>query len=70
MSSHFENPQAVHRWTRDVDIFSKEFLFIPINYELHWSLAIVCNPGKNTRQGSVAHPPCILYMDSIGDGQV
>jgi Ulp1 family protease len=34
---------SVQRWTRGVDIFSKEWSFVPINYGLHWSLAIVVN---------------------------
>jgi Ulp1 family protease len=29
-----------------VDIFSKDFLFIPIHDALHWSLLIVCFPGE------------------------
>jgi hypothetical protein len=37
--------QSVSRWTRHMDIFEKEFLLVPINDKLHWSLAIICNPG-------------------------
>ena len=36
----------VKRWTRGVDIFDKDFLFIPVNQNVHWSLAVICNPGK------------------------
>lgn len=32
-------------WTRQVDIFSKDFLLIPINENAHWFLAIVCFPS-------------------------
>ena len=35
----------VRRWTRNVDIFSKTYLVVPVNEHLHWSLAIVCNPS-------------------------
>jgi Ulp1 family protease len=28
-----------------VDIFSKDFLFVPIHDALHWSLAIICHPA-------------------------
>jgi len=31
---------------QDVDIFSRDFLFIPIHDALHWSLLIVCYPGE------------------------
>lgn len=37
--------QGMDRWTRGVDIFDKEFLVIPINKDLHWSLIIVVGPG-------------------------
>ena len=30
--------------SRDIDIFSKDFLFVPINENLHWSLALISRP--------------------------
>ena len=38
--------ESVRRCTKNVDIFTKDFLFVPINESLHWSLAVVCWPGK------------------------
>jgi len=35
----------VERWTRDVDVFAKKFLIVPVFEDQHWSLAIVCHPG-------------------------
>ncbi|XP_031436669.1 sentrin-specific protease 6 isoform X2 [Clupea harengus] len=35
----------VKTWTRHVDLFEKDFLFVPINKSAHWFLAIVCFPG-------------------------
>ncbi|XP_065115766.1 sentrin-specific protease 7b isoform X2 [Paramisgurnus dabryanus] len=35
----------VRTWTRHVDIFSKDFLFIPVNQEAHWYLVVICFPG-------------------------
>lgn len=35
----------VKTWTRHVDIFSKDFIIIPVNQNVHWFLAIVCYPG-------------------------
>lgn len=32
-------------WTRHVDIFSKDFIIIPVNQNVHWFLAIICYPG-------------------------
>jgi Ulp1 family protease len=42
--------------SRRASIFSKKFLFIPLHGSLHFSLALVCNPGTN---------PVILHLDSL-----
>ncbi|XP_051910502.1 sentrin-specific protease 7-like isoform X3 [Hippocampus zosterae] len=39
--------QRVKTWTRHVDIFTKDFLFVPINEEAHWYLAVICFPGQD-----------------------
>jgi len=52
-TSHFmstlasEGPQAVSSWTakKNIDIFQKKLIFVPVNSDLHWSLAVVVNPG-------------------------
>ena len=36
--------ELISRWTKNVDIFSMDFIFIPINYSLHWSLCAVVRP--------------------------
>ncbi|XP_041283726.1 sentrin-specific protease 3-like, partial [Onychostruthus taczanowskii] len=33
--------EGVQRWTKNVDIFGKELLLIPIHLEVHWSLVAV-----------------------------
>ncbi|CAL4077566.1 unnamed protein product [Meganyctiphanes norvegica] len=35
----------VKSWTKNVDIFSKDFIIIPINEHAHWFLALICYPG-------------------------
>lgn len=35
----------VKNWTKNIDLFSKEHIIIPINENSHWFLAIVCYPG-------------------------
>jgi len=35
----------VKSWTKNVNIFNKDFIVIPINENSHWFLAIVCFPG-------------------------
>ncbi|XP_077436916.1 sentrin-specific protease 7 isoform X2 [Vanacampus margaritifer] len=37
--------QRVKTWTRHVDIFEKDFLFVPVNQEAHWYLVLICFPG-------------------------
>ncbi|KAF4318846.1 hypothetical protein BBO99_00006738 [Phytophthora kernoviae] len=37
----------VARWTqKEMNLFDKRFLFIPINDSFHWSIAVFCNPGS------------------------
>ncbi|XP_066516686.1 sentrin-specific protease 3a [Hoplias malabaricus] len=44
---------GVKRWTKNVDIFQKKFLLIPIHLEVHWSLVCVNVPER-----------IIIYFDS------
>ncbi|KAF2140198.1 uncharacterized protein K452DRAFT_52644 [Aplosporella prunicola CBS 121167] len=37
------NYAAVQRWTAKFDLFSYDYVVIPVNEENHWYLAIVCN---------------------------
>ncbi|KAF5739784.1 ubiquitin-like-specific protease 2B isoform X1 [Tripterygium wilfordii] len=60
----------VRKWTRKMDIFGKDYIFIPVNFNLHWSLLVICHPGDVAdfkAEGLAKSPriPCILHMDSI-----
>ncbi|KAJ3168930.1 hypothetical protein HDU88_001257 [Geranomyces variabilis] len=35
----------VKKWTSKIDLFSKKYIFIPINENMHWYLALIYNPG-------------------------
>jgi Ulp1 family protease len=70
-------PMGVARWTakKHLDVFTKKFLFIPVNKcGEHWSLCVVINPGairKNVKSRNVKPAnedayPCILFFDSLG----
>ncbi|KAL9093552.1 MAG: hypothetical protein Q9165_003947 [Trypethelium subeluteriae] len=37
------NYKAVQRWTSKVDIFGFDYIVVPINEDLHWYVAIICN---------------------------
>ncbi|KAK4401823.1 putative ubiquitin-like-specific protease 2A [Sesamum angolense] len=38
--------QRVRKWTRNVNLFEKDYIFIPVNFSLHWSLIVICHPGE------------------------
>ncbi|XVE93620.1 hypothetical protein REPUB_Repub01dG0209700 [Reevesia pubescens] len=62
--------QRVRKWTRKVDIFEKDYIFVPVNYSLHWSLIVICHPGevanfKDDKTEKLLNIPCILHMNSI-----
>lgn len=77
-TSHFfstlssKGPKAVASWTerKNINIFSKKLIFIPINKDLHWSLCVVVNPGaieKTYMREPTKHDPlaCMILMDSL-----
>ncbi|XP_011604608.2 sentrin-specific protease 7b [Takifugu rubripes] len=47
--------QRVKTWTRHVDIFTKDFLFVPVNQEAHWFLVVVCFPSLEDVQYEKFH---------------
>ncbi|XP_043711320.1 probable ubiquitin-like-specific protease 2B [Telopea speciosissima] len=60
----------VRKWTRKVDLFGKDYIFIPVNFNLHWSLIVICHAGEvvNFKDEDIDKSPkvpCILHMDSI-----
>ncbi|XP_053162215.1 sentrin-specific protease 7 isoform X2 [Hemicordylus capensis] len=36
--------KRVKRWTRHINIFSKDYIFVPVNEESHWYMAVICFP--------------------------
>ncbi|XP_072369677.1 sentrin-specific protease 7-like isoform X1 [Scyliorhinus torazame] len=45
LSIQHKRHQRVRTWTRHVDIFTKDFVFVPVNEESHWYLAVICFPA-------------------------
>ena len=65
-----EGSQGVASWTakKNINIFKKKFIFIPINENLHWSLCVVVNAGKIThvkRENENDEVTSILFLDSL-----
>jgi Ulp1 family protease len=71
--------EMVARWTKDIDIFELDFLFVPVNIGSHWSLSVIVRPGlilqKNSKELTISsggsfeeiedNLPCIMFMDSL-----
>ncbi|GFH16553.1 ULP_PROTEASE domain-containing protein, partial [Haematococcus lacustris] len=59
----------VKKWTKNVDLFSKDYVFVPIHEALHWSLALICHPGRWAQQPGQPGT-CILHLDSMASGRL
>ena len=77
-SSHFytalkdKGPEGVTKWTKNknINVFDKEIIFIPINETLHWSLCVVVNPGSIVNafievEGDQDAWPGMYFFDSL-----
>ena len=63
----------VKTWTKNVNIFDKQFVIIPICEHSHWYLVIIINPGQivfdaESRQNGDGEP-LFLVLDSLGGGK-
>lgn len=47
------NYQGVSKWTRNVDLFSHDYVIVPINESAHWYLAIICNLSTLKKRSEV-----------------
>ncbi|EME81637.1 uncharacterized protein MYCFIDRAFT_89996 [Pseudocercospora fijiensis CIRAD86] len=50
------NYAGVERWTKNVDLFTKPFIVVPINLNLHWFVAIICNLPNLQRKFADSDP--------------
>ncbi|XP_020640556.3 sentrin-specific protease 7 isoform X4 [Pogona vitticeps] len=48
--------RRVKRWTRYINIFNKDYIFVPVNEESHWYIAVICFPWLEE----------VVYEDSPG----
>ncbi|XP_044752957.1 uncharacterized protein LOC123312542 isoform X2 [Coccinella septempunctata] len=46
----------VKTWTKNIDLFEKDFVVVPINENCHWFLAIICYPGLDGCQTFDGNP--------------
>ena len=70
MSPEERRYNNVKKWTKNINIFEKDFVIVPINHEEHWYVVVVCYPGllRPRRVGDRVECPVILLLDSLEDG--
>ncbi|NXL71552.1 SENP7 protease, partial [Leptocoma aspasia] len=56
--------RRVRTWTRHINIFNKDYIFVPVNEESHWYIAVICFPWLEEAvyeecpsQNSLSHRP-------------
>ncbi|NXU42514.1 SENP7 protease, partial [Drymodes brunneopygia] len=56
--------KRVRTWTRHINIFNKDYIFVPVNEESHWYIAVICFPWLEEavyeecpHQNSLSHQP-------------
>ena len=57
------------KWTRGAALFETACVFVPIEYSLHWSLAVVVNPLQLCLSRAVSPNDAATAVDVDGDGQ-
>ena len=45
LSSAAKRYERIKRWTKNVNIFEKDFVIVPINQHSHWFVVVICFPG-------------------------
>ncbi|KAI9722997.1 MAG: hypothetical protein M1812_001446 [Candelaria pacifica] len=64
------NYELVQRWTSKVDIFTYDFVIVPINENAHWYLAIICNLPRLPRtfhKGDTRSSSAIPILDGASE---
>ncbi|GIL69603.1 hypothetical protein Vretifemale_531 [Volvox reticuliferus] len=50
-----DNDSRLMKWTKGVDIFPKDYIYVPIHGGIHWSLVLICHPSAIINQ--LLQPP-------------
>jgi hypothetical protein len=51
-----------YRWTKSVDLFDMDYVLVPINLDLHWSLTVIVRPGKCENKCENKYVKVYLYV--------
>ncbi|SPO00767.1 uncharacterized protein DNG_03515 [Cephalotrichum gorgonifer] len=55
------NYEGVKSWTSKVDIFSFDYIVVPVNEDAHWYLAIICNPRALIEQDDDSDDDAVFF---------
>lgn len=67
------NNNCASRWLKGVDIFEKDFLFLPVCEDDHWLLVIICYPRHDPKHSTESIPdedltePAVFVLNSTKD---
>uniref|UniRef100_A0A8C0V1A8 SUMO specific peptidase 7 n=1 Tax=Cyanistes caeruleus TaxID=156563 RepID=A0A8C0V1A8_CYACU len=66
--------RRVRTWTRHINIFNKDYIFVPVNEESHWYIAVICFPWLEEavyeecpHQNSLSHRPQQSPLEPEGE---
>ncbi|KAL4082352.1 hypothetical protein QTP88_030029 [Uroleucon formosanum] len=62
--------QRVKKWTKNIKIFEKDFIFIPINESAHWYMAVICYPYLSGKVSMKDNSPVNTPDDHTGRYQL
>jgi len=71
LSSEERRYNRVKRWTKNVDLFSKDMVIFPICLEAHWFLIVAVKPGlvkepRDPEDRITKGEPFLILLDSLG----
>ncbi|KAK3325575.1 hypothetical protein B0H66DRAFT_599727 [Apodospora peruviana] len=55
------NYDGVKTWTSKVDLFSYDYIVVPVNEHFHWWVAIICNPSRLDPEAPKRSPVTISH---------
>ena len=64
------NYDGVKNWTAKVDLFSFDYIIVPVNESSHWWVTVICNPGEllPSRQAVKVTDPDLIALDARETG--
>lgn len=60
------NYDGVKNWTAKLDLFSYDYIVVPVNENAHWYLAVICNAPKLLEPAEDSQEPEAPSTDALG----